>query len=82
MSKNKKTTGKDAAANASKTLQSKDTGETTKLSSASALSQTGDSKRETSPEAATAASKTMRDGRTSEASKSAAGSTLAQTPSK
>lgn len=82
MSKNEKTTGTNASSSASTTLQSKSTGEASKMSAASALSQSGKPERETNAKAATAASKTMRDGRTSKDSKSAAGSTLAQTPSK
>jgi hypothetical protein len=79
---NTKTTGSKAATSASKTLQSKVTGSSSKTASGSALSQTGAPKKQTSSEAATAASKVLRDGRTSAQSKSAAGSALAQSKGK
>ena len=75
---NKKVTGKKAASKASKTLQSKFTGKSSKSAGGSALSQRKAPKKQTSKKAASAASKTLRDGRTSIASKSAAGSALAQ----
>lgn len=73
-----KVTGKIAASNASKTLQSKSTGAASRKAAGSALSQTKAPGKSTSNGAASAASKTLRDGRTSKASKSAAGSALAQ----
>jgi len=76
----KKTGGKAAAA-ASRTLRSADTGKTSKTAAGSALAQAGTSKR-TAAKAATAASRTLRDGRTADASKSAAGSALAQAGTK
>lgn len=82
MAQDRKTTGKKAASNASKTLRSKNTGTKSKKAAGSALSQTKAPKRQTGARAASAASKTLRDGRTSRNSKSAAGSALAQTPAK
>lgn len=73
-----KTTGRNAASNASKTLTSRSTGASSKKAAASALGQTGTPKKATSAPAAKAASKVLRDGRTSAASKSAAGSALSQ----
>jgi hypothetical protein len=80
MATNKRTTGTKVSSSASKNLQSKSTGNKSKTSSGSALSQTGTPKRQSSDKAAKAASSTLRDGRTSKSSKSAAGSTLSQTP--
>jgi len=79
---NTKTTGSKAATSASKTLQGKSTGASSKTASGSALSQTGAPRKQTSSSAATTASKVLRDGRTSAQSKSAAGSALAQSKGK
>ncbi len=79
---NTKTTGSKAATSASKTLQGKSTGASSKTASGSALSQTAAPKKQTSSSAATAASKVLRDGRTSAQAKSAAGSALAQSKGK
>jgi hypothetical protein len=73
-----KQTGPKAAAAASKTLKSRDTGKASKSAAASALTQTGTTKEGTSKSAASAASKVLRDGRTASNSKSAAGSALSQ----
>lgn len=73
-----RTTGRPAASNASKTLQSGSTGARSKSAAGSALSQTGAPGKTTSAKAAKAASSVLRDGRTSDASKSAAASALSQ----
>lgn len=80
--KNSKVTSQPVAKEASQTLSSGSTGNTSKSAAGSALSQTDAPKKQTSPNAATAASKTLTDGRTSAASKSAAASALSQTPRK
>lgn len=79
---NTKTTGSKAATAASKVLQSKSTGATSKAAVGSALSQTGAPTKQSSAAAASKASQVLRDGRTSAQSKSAAGSTLAQAKGK
>lgn len=76
------TTSKPAAKAASKTLKSSDTGNHSKSSAGSALSQHKAPSKETGPKAASSASKTLSDGRTASASKSAAGSALTQKPGK
>jgi hypothetical protein len=73
-----KVTSKSVAKSASKTLRSASTGQKSKASAASALSQTKSPKKTTSATVASKASSVLRDGRTSKASKSAAGSALAQ----
>ncbi len=75
---NKKEISRKVATKASKVLKSSSTGNKSKTSAGSALSQTKAPKKQTSAKAATSASKTLRNGRTSKASKSVTGSALAQ----
>jgi hypothetical protein len=77
-----RTTGRQAAKAASKTLKSGSTGPKSKTAAGSALSQVKSPKKQTSPRAASAASKVMKDGRTAKPSKTAAGSALSQRASK
>lgn len=73
-----KMTSPQAAAAASRVLNSPSTGNASKTAAGSALTQSRTRGESTSPKAATAASQVLRDGRTSAASKTAAASALSQ----
>ncbi len=73
-----KSTSKEVATKASEALQSDDTGENTKSSAGSALSQRNAPNKSTSEDAAESASHVLKDGTTADDSKSVAGSALSQ----